>query len=634
MRSRGFVRIVLWLPAVLALATPARGAGGPYEPMWESLRKHRDPEWFADAKLGIYTHWGPITVATATAPSEMEWYARQMYEPDHPAFAYHRQRFGDQKTFGYKDVIPLFRAEKFDADEWADVFARAGARFAGPVAIHHDNFALWDSALTEWDSMDKGPKRDLAGELERAIRKRGMKFIATFHHGFTWRYFEPAYGYDAADPSYASLYAEPHAAGAPPSRAFQDGWLGKVNEVVTKYRPDLIWFDFGLGSVISGEHQRRMFADYYNWAAGEGCEVCVAHKHRDIHGWTGILDFERGREDRITEYVWLTDTSVGPWFHHRALSFRSLDDLVRVFVDIVSKNGCMLLNIGPDADGALPEPGRGMLLGLGEWLRVNGAAIYGTRPWSVFGEGPTRNAGGGFSEGRDQPYAPEDIRFTRTKDGKTLFAIALGWPGRELILRSVQVDRAGPDACVRMLGLSDPLRFRVDDAKQIAIDVPDLAPEKRPCRHAYAFELTGFALSLGEAGFFARPEAIELPPGAATFEGTKIQVQVNEGRPNIGFWDNAGERAHWLAWIRKPGTYMVRGEFSSAYGASGLRIISGDEFTTAAIPKTDGWFKPVFVRIGKLRFEEPGVYHLILEPADPETWKAVNVYRLQLAPAK
>ena len=174
-------------------------AQGPFKADWDSLKAHKDPEWFRDAKFGIYTHWGPVTLGADGAKSGMEWYGQQMYLPNHAAFKYHQERFGDQKTTGYKDILPKFTAEKFNAEEWAELFARAGAKFAGPVAVHHDNFAMWDSQVTRWNAKAMGPKRDTTGELEKAIKKRGMKFITTFHHGFAWGYYQPAFDYDAAD---------------------------------------------------------------------------------------------------------------------------------------------------------------------------------------------------------------------------------------------------------------------------------------------------------------------------------------------------------------------------------------------------------------------------------------------------
>jgi alpha-L-fucosidase len=458
---------------------------GRYRADWESLKSNRDPEWFRDAKLGIYTHWGPITFATEDAPSEMEWYGQQLYLPKHAAFAYHQQKFGDQHTVGYKDVIPKFTAPKFNADEWADLFARAGAKFAGPVAVHHDNFAMWDSKVTRWNSAAMGPKRDITGELERAIRKRGLKFITTFHHGFAWEYYEPAYQFDAGDGKNADLYGEPHRKGEPPSERYLKTWLAMVDEVLEKYRPDLTWFDFELYRVIPDEFRRKMFADTYNWAAREKREIGVAHKFREIHQYTGILDFERGREDKATEYAWLTDTSVGPWFHHNVLKYRTTNDLVDVFVDIVSKNGCLLLNVGPHADGTIPAKAREMLLALGGWLKVNGEAIYGSRPWQVFGEGPTRNSGGGFSENKDRPYTSEDIRFT-TRAG-SLYAIALDWPaGGRLLVRSISgnVDK------VTLLGYNGALKW-MQGADGLSVEMPGV----KPGDYAFTLKIDGRGLT-------------------------------------------------------------------------------------------------------------------------------------------
>jgi len=610
--------------AVVAFGDGTSAKDG-YESTWESLQRHEAPEWFRDAKFGIYTHWGPVTVGAEDGPDGVQWYGRNMYVRESPTFEYHRKKCGDPNRFGYKDIIPLFKAEKFDAEAWAELFAEAGAKFAGPVAIHHDNYAMWDSKHTRWDSMDQSPKRDFVAELERAVRKHGMKYIATFHHAFAWQYYEPAHKFDAADGAYADLYGEPHQPGTPPSKAYLDRWLAMVNEVVTQHEPDLIWFDFGLGQLIPGQYQRRMFADYYNWAARNRIDVGVAHKHHDIHEHTGILDFERGREDRLTPYPWLTDTSIGPWFHQKSTPYKSVDEIVDVLVDIVSKNGCMLLNVGPAADGTIPPDARELLRGIGRWLRVNGEAIYNTRPWLTFGEGPTRNSGGGFSENKDKPYTAQDIRFTRSKDGKTVYAILLGRPEDDVTIRSMHLAGEGR---VDLLGSAAGVAHRINDAHQLVI----APPQSDVGGHAFVFRLEGFRIELHPEARFSMPGAVALEPAKATLEGGKIKTQVNEGRENIGYWDNPGEKIHWLAWFDRPGTWQVRGEFSCAGGPSSLKITLADQSAMAEVPRTDGWFRPVFVGFGSIRIDQPGVHHLSLEAAEPSSWKAVNVYQLQLAP--
>ncbi len=602
------------------------GAEKPYEPTWKSLKRHKAPEWFQDAKFGIYTHWGPVTFGAEDGPNGVQWYGRSMYLEKNPTFEYHRKKYGDQNQVGYKDMIPKFKAAKFNAAEWAELFAASGARFAGPVVIHHDNFAMWDSQWTEWDSVDKGPKRDITGELAPEIRKRGMKFIATFHHAFTWRYFEPAYQFDAADGQHAGLYCEPHKPGAPPSPRFLNKFLGMVNEVVEKYEPELIWFDFGLGSVITPEYQRRMFADYYNWAEEKGFQVGVAHKHWDIHAHTGIIDFERGRMDKLTVFPWLTDTSVGPWFHQKSHKYKSVDTIVDVLVDIVSKNGCMLLNVGPAADGTIPAEAQNLLRGLGAWTKINGEAIFATRPWLVNGEGPTQQAkGGGFSEHHDKPFTNRDIRFTRSKDGKTVYVIILAWFEGERTISSMLVAGSGR---VELLGFDGKVQHRVNDAGQLVIT----PPAKKKGNYAFAFKVTGFRIGLHPEARYSMPGAVRLEPGKAVVEGHQVKTQVNEGRENLGYWDNHAEKVHWLVWLDHTGPWQLRGEFSCAGGPSALKVSLIGQSASRKIPRTRGWFRPRFVDFGRFTIDKPGVYHLTLEAADSKAWKPVNVYQLQMAP--
>ena len=452
--------------------------GGPFKPDWESLRTHQDAEWFRDAKFGIYSHWGPVTVGSSFSPGDAEWYGNQMYDPKHPAFKYHQQAFGDQHTAGYKDIIPRFTGEHFDAHRWADIVARSGAKFAGPVAIHHDNFALWNSGLTRWNALNMGPRRDIVGELESAYRARGLRFISSFHHGFAWRYFEPSFAFDGAAPETADLYTELHEPKAPPSRHFQDRWLAEVYEVLERYQPELIYFDFEFFEVITPEYQQRLFATAYNWAAKNHRTISVTQKDRGIHEHTGVLDFERGREDTITPYPWLTDTAIGPWFYVADYKLRDATYLIGILADIVAKNGCMLLDVGPKVDGTFPEESERTLLEMGDWLGVNGEAIYGTRPFSLYGEGPTHNAGGaGFSEEKDKAFTGQDVRYT--VKGSALYAIILGKPEHTLKLTCV-APHALPSGRIRgiqVLGTGERVAWRPEGAG-ISIEIPSSAIER------------------------------------------------------------------------------------------------------------------------------------------------------------
>lgn len=460
---------------------------GIYKSNWESLKKHVDPEWFHDAKFGIYTHWGPVTVGSTGGGSQ--WYGSDMYKPDVKTFDYHLKNFDDQNKVGYKDFPLMLTAQNFNAEEWADLFEQSGAKFAGPVAIHHDNFAMWDSKLTRWNSVAMGPKRDITGELEKAIRKRGLKYITTFHHGYAWRYFEPAFKYDGADPKYADLYTELHATDAPPSKEFQDLWLAMVYEVLGKYQPDLIWFDFEFFEVIKPEYQQKLFAATYNWAEKNKRTIGVCQKSADIREYTGIFDIERGREDDIKPYMWLTDSMVSEWFYDETSKAKPLELLIAMLVDIVSKNGCLLLNVGPTVDGKIPDKDREALLGMGKWLKINGEAIYSTRPWKVYGEGPTiMEKSGRFSEVTDKLYTDQDIRFTSSKDEKTLYAIQLGVPsnGVTRIKTLANNSKFGADvriSSVELLGYG-PVKFeRSNDFLEIKL------PANLPSDVALSFKL-------------------------------------------------------------------------------------------------------------------------------------------------
>lgn len=450
---RNFVSLFSLAGSLLLTAPTVVAQESEYLPDWASLaRVEEAPEWFRDAKFGIYFHWGVYAV-----PAYMnEWYARRMHLDDslsgeaHHVYEHHVKTYGHPSDFGYHDFVPMFKAEHFDADEWAQLFKRAGARFAGPVAEHHDGFSMWDSDITPWNAMDKGPKRDITGELEQAIRKRGMKFITTFHHARNLqRYRENAAEEMASDRPLRTKFRDSHypfLAGMPPTSDdpelrllygnipaaewYEDVWLGKLKEVVDLYNPDLVWFDSWLNS-IPESYRKRFAAYYYNHAAERGQKVVVARKQQDLPLSSSIEDFERSGTDRVTEYSWLSDDSVSQtsWSYTTGLEAKPPVQVLHSLIDIVSKNGCLLLNIAPRADGTIPADQRQVLEGIGAWLKINGEAIYDTRPWKEFGEGPARLAKEGGHSARNVAYTAEDVRYTRAKDDQAIYVILMGWPG-------------------------------------------------------------------------------------------------------------------------------------------------------------------------------------------------------------
>jgi len=489
---------------------------GPFEPTWDSLRAHYVvPDWFQDAKFGIFLHWGVYAVAAR----QSEWYPRHMYSNAGIA-EWHRAQFGPPDRFGYKDLIPLFKAEHFDPVAWAALFKQSGARYVVPVAEHHDGFAMWDSALTRWNAKATGPHRDIIGELAAATRAQGLKFGVSYHRIENWSFMYPALDQpnDLFDPAYADFYGPPQpppkgeqGAGevmdgvvTPQSPAFLEEWLRRGQELVDRYQPDMVYFDNGMNGRGLDPIKLRFAAYYYNRAAEWGKAVSLATK--GSRGPSGpaylagsVLDFERGHPSDILPGAWQTDNSVhARWGYLEDTTYRSLGTIIRELVDNVSKGGNLLLNFSPRADGTFPEEQVAILQGTGRWLGLNGEAIYGTRPWTRFGEGPMRigrPAGAdeqarihreAVGDGAPPSYTGHDFRFT-TKPG-ILYAIVMRWPaGPEALITSLAT---GPGVAARvehvdLLG-HGPIEF-TQDAAGLHLKLPATAP----CEHACTFKITG-----------------------------------------------------------------------------------------------------------------------------------------------
>jgi alpha-L-fucosidase len=458
------------------------------------LKKHKTPEWFLDAKFGIYCHWGPYSVPAY----KTEWYSHYMYVEGHPIRKYHEETYGPLNKFGYKDFIPMFTAEKFNADEWAELFKKAGAKFAGPVSEHADGFAMWDSKITKWNAAQMGPKRDVVGELAQAIRKQDMKFIATFHHQWKFAWYSTwDENTDASNPEYEDLYGPkvpgPDAFEFPenvikyrPDEKFVDFWYDKIIEVIDNYQPDLIYFDNKL-VVIPEEKRMQFLSYYYNNAAERNQEVVCTYKFKEMAKGAAVLDLERARMTEKTDFPWLTDDSIdwGSWCNVVNPDYKSTNRLIDFLVDVVSKNGGVLLNVTPTAQGEIPEPVKKRLLEMGGWLQTNGEAIYGTRPWKVYGEGPAEVIEGHLSERQNAGNTEEDIRFT-TKDGN-LFAIVLDTPTKDVAIRSLG-KKAG--LCkkeiknIEMLGCTEQIKWEIND-EFLRINLP----KEKPCDYAVVFKI-------------------------------------------------------------------------------------------------------------------------------------------------
>lgn len=451
---------------------------GPYEDSWASLSRWEPPQWYKNAKFGIFIHWGPYAVPAFGS----EWYPRNMYIQGSPEYEHHLKTYGPHKQFGYKDFIPLFRAEKFDPDAWAELFRQAGARYVVPVAEHHDGFQMYKSALSPWNAAEMGPRRDVLGELKTACESRGLVLGASSHRMEHWFFMGHGKEFDSGipqNPDRDSLYwpAMAEAAnlddiqGEPgPGEEFLDDWLIRTCELIDRYRPRILYFDWWIQHKNAKPYLKRLAAYYYNRAAEWGVEAAIDYKHDAFPFGAAVPDIERGQMAEVKPYFWQTDTAIAlnSWCYTEHNQFRPAVEILQDLCDIVSKNGALLLNVGPKADGTISEEDRAVLTEIGRWMAVNGEAIYDTHVWKIFGEGPTKVQDGHFSDSVKKNFTPADFRFTAR--GDVLYAIAMK-PSEtgEYLIRSLRMQERtagtvfhGLVEGVETLGSPDPVEWRRD----------------------------------------------------------------------------------------------------------------------------------------------------------------------------
>ncbi|MGC2768365.1 MAG: alpha-L-fucosidase [Candidatus Acidiferrum sp.] len=488
----------------------ARFPQEPFQPTHESLATYQVPQWFLDAKFGIWAHWGPQSAA-----EDGDWYARNMYIQASDQYNYHVRHYGHPSKCGFKDIIPTWKAMAFDPDHLVGLYKKAGAKYFVSMGVHHDNFDLWNSKHTRWNSVNMGPKRDVVAEFRKAAQKHGLRFGVSDHLWISYKWFAVSHmsdakgplaevPYDGTEPQNADLY---HSYSDPAlitqkfewnedgiSQSWKEEWFRRISDLVEQAQPDYLYSD---GQLPFGELGLRMAAKLYNLSAqrngGRTEAVYLSKRAEDCAIGTCVLDHERGVLDEISANPWQTDTCIGNWHYARGIRYKSPKFIVDMLVDVVSRNGNLMLNFPLPNSGMLDDRELRILAEITDWMNVNGKAIYATRPWKILGSGPstekpkTPGAKTNFNEKDRKDLSSEDIRFT--VKGDTLFVFVMGLPEKEAIVPPLAATgkfAVGTIVSVELLGYPGKLVWR-QDASGLTIQLP----ESKPCKYALAFRVRG-----------------------------------------------------------------------------------------------------------------------------------------------
>jgi len=495
-----------WNGVPLRSPIPGLAGQGPFQPTWESLGQYECPEWYQDAKFGIWNHWSPQCV-----PEDGDWLARNIYVDDQPQHRDFLQHYGHPSKFGYKDLCAQWTLLNWQPEELMDLYSSAGARIFIALANHHDGFDAWNSSHQPWNAANVGPHRDVIGTWSKAARDRGMKFGVTVHQARNWWWFQPAHGADRTGP-YAGvpydggltladgknqwwegldpqmLYGPKHPADALPDPSYVKNFYDRTRDLIDQHDPDLLYFDDSL--LPLGWAGMSIGAYFYNHRLARHGAVDAVLNVKDVPPdlrKAVVADIERGLSSEILPNPWQSETCIGQWHYRESLfeepgeygGYLHPADAIHWMADTVSKNGTFILNIPGRPDGTIDSKERRIVEEIGAWMKINGEAIYATRPWKVYGEGPTAIKQGSFQGDSIKRMTARDIRYTRNKAGTVVYAITLGWPEEEMRLTSLGTGagtKPGKVAHVELLGTAARPVFR-QDASALHVQLPRARPK-------------------------------------------------------------------------------------------------------------------------------------------------------------
>lgn len=456
-----------------------------YKEDWNDLNRYPQAKWLNELKFGMYWHWNFNSVAQVSG-----WYGRNMYNEKSNVYREHVKRHGNPNEFGYKDFEPLFTAKKFSAKQWVEDAKRIGARFIVGMAVHHDGFDMYKSSYTRWNSVDMNPHIDVIGELSKEARKNNMKFGATSHLAWNWEYFSTYMFPNKYDAAAAPDLYNIHDPSVGPSSKFVQQWFNRTKELIDNYKLDFLWFDFGTKHpAFNKEYTKKLTAYYYNKSLEWNKTVALSTKYGFENRKSQVRDIEEGKFGHIRYPQWMSDCTFNKkWFNIGVQEDPYISNglyWTHQLIDIVSKNGTLLLNVGPKADGSWDEKWKKELYRIGDWLNINGEAIYYSKPWHRYGEGPTHESFG-FHHDTGHSLTPEDVRFTRK--GDTLYAVVCGWHDSDFMIRSLGTKdlKGSKISSVEMLGSKEKINF-----KQTSDGLNVKFPSSKPCEIAYTFRILG-----------------------------------------------------------------------------------------------------------------------------------------------
>jgi len=614
---------------------------GPFKPTYESLRDYTCPAWYQDAKLGFWSCWGPQAV-----PEVGDWYARDMYVEGNGTYQHHLKHYGHPSKFGYKDIIGLWKAEKFDPDRLISLYKAAGAKYFVSMASHHDNFDLWHSKSHRWNAVNMGPKKDIVGLWREATLKHGLRFGVSDHLAPSFKWFSTAHDadkngplagvpYDGNDPANFDLY------GPKPEKIWSSGaelwgengmpdswkreWYRRNNELLSTYKPDYVYSDFG-NVPFRREVGWQLLANYYNRSiADHGGKLEAVYSGKGDIERTYLRGFESGCASDIMPEPWQMDICINSFYYYRdtkARPYRSAERMIRLLMDVVSKNGNLLMSIPLKPDGTLDAEEEVILADMAAWMKVNSEAVFATRPFKVFGEGPTV-----ISDFRAYfNYTAADIRFTTKSD--TLYATVLGKPQGQVVIAALKkgtVLTQGQIASVQLVGYAGKLDWQQRD-EGLVIQLPANA---KLSLIASVFKISGLKdLAYDGAIYPAGDRVTTLEATSAQMHGETFSIS---GR-HVAGWTVFSEWLSWKVKIVHPGTYDVILHAGAMAGESEVTVTAHDATLTGTFPKTAKWDDYKTASIGQLSFKESGVFTLSFKPSSAATWRPLSLVSVVLKP--